>query len=120
MKEMSNHKMIETEDIESLIRMTDELVMNYQGNIDDLERAIGILFAGYYFGWRFLRIAHSKTTIRKFESLLNINIRRFFPALGFQSYRSSGLTQAFNHSNFWKVVQGDIKITNRKHINAAR
>lgn len=86
------------------------------GNIDDLEAAIGVLRMGHHFGWKVLYIAHSKKTIKKFEELLEIKIKDFFEEKGPAAERSTGLNLAETHTNFWKVVSGDIKITNRKDI----
>ncbi|UJP05634.1 MAG: hypothetical protein LZF61_01255 [Nitrosomonas sp.] len=78
--------------------------------------AIGILFTGYYFGWRFLYIVHSKRTVRKYEKVLNIKVTEYFEPTGQLSHRPAGLVAADKHSNFWRCVSGDIQIPNRKLI----
>ncbi len=99
-----------------LIRIEREAVANFDGLLDDLEAALGILRMGDYMGWRVLVLVHNKRTLRKYEDILNIKIKEFFPETGSQSYRSTALKIATNIGNFWKAVSGDIKIVNRKEI----
>lgn len=69
-------------------------------------------------GWRVLVLIHNKRTIRKYEDILDINVREFFPAEASQSHRSVGYSIAKKIGNFWKAVSGDIKIDNRREISA--
>lgn len=94
----------------------DKAITIFQGNIDELESALGMLRVGYHLGWKVLYIVHSKRTIRKYEDILGIKIREIFPETGPSSKRSIGLGLAEKFSNFWRVVSGDIKIENRKSI----
>jgi hypothetical protein len=95
----------------------EDRVISTPGNIDEIEAAIGMLRVGHHFGWKVLYIVHSKRTVRKYEEILGIKIREFFPAEGPSAPRSIGLNLANKMTNFWKVVSGEIKITNRKEIN---
>lgn len=99
-----------------LIRIEREAVANFDGLLDDLEAALGILRMGDYMGWRVLVLVHNKRTLRKYEDILNIKIKEFFPETGSQSYRSTAFKFATSVGNFWKSVSGDIKIENRKEI----
>jgi len=94
----------------------DNAITTFQGNIDELESALGMLRVGHHLGWKVLYIAHSKRTIRKYEDILGIKIREMFPESGPSAKRSIGLSLAEKFSNFWRVVSGDIKIENRKSI----
>lgn len=104
------------EQIQQLQEIEDR-VISTPGNIDEVEAAIGMLRVGHHFGWKVLYIVHSKRTVRKYEEILGIKIRDFFPAEGPSAPRSIGLNLANKMSNFWKVVSGEIKITNRKDIS---
>lgn len=88
----------------------------YKGQFDDLEKAIGMLMMGDYVGWKVLVIVHNKRTIRKYEEILDINIREFYPEEGPAAMRSRGYKMALAASNFWKVVSGDISIENRREL----
>jgi hypothetical protein len=91
-------------------------VLEFHGPFDELEKAIGILRLGHHFGWRVLVLVHSKRTIRKYEEILGITFREFFPAEGPSASRSMGLRMAEKFDNFWKIVSGDIKIEHRSEI----
>lgn len=99
-----------------LMQIAQNAILNYSGDVDVLNSAIGMLFTGHYYGWRFLYIVHSKRTIRKYEKVLNIKVTGYFQSTGPLSHRSAGLAEANKHSNFWKCVSGDIQIPDRKLI----
>lgn len=102
---------------QELLRIEREAVANFSGSLDELQAALGFLRFGDYYGWRVLVIVHNKRTIRKFEQILNINVKEFFVEEGSQSSRSIGLHLAKKIGNFWKVVSGDIKIEDRRIIS---
>lgn len=102
-----------------LIKIEREAVANFRGMLDDLEAALGMLRMGDYMGWRVLVLIHNKRTIRKYEEILNIKLRDFFPAEASQTHRSVGYSIAQKIGNFWKAVSGDIKIENRREISAS-
>lgn len=93
-----------------------EALANYYGSISELSKAIGMLHLGDHLGWRVLVLTHNKRTIRKYESILGIAIRDFFPEEGAAAYRSMGLNAAKALGNFWKVVSGETKVTNKSEI----
>jgi hypothetical protein len=64
-----------------------------------------------------MAIIHSKRTFKKYEEILGIDARSFFPEETPAASRSIGYKIAKTLSNFWKVVSGDIKIDNRRDIN---
>lgn len=91
-------------------------IAGFSGSLEELEKAIGMLMLGYHFGWKVLLLVHSKRTIRKYEKILGIEIKTFFPAEGPSANRSMGLDLAKKIGNFWQVVSGDIKVENRRNI----
>jgi hypothetical protein len=98
------------------MQIAQNAILNYSGDVDVLNSAIGMLFTGHYYGWRFLYIVHSKRTVRKYEKVLDIKVTEYFKPTGPLSHRSAGLAEANKHSNFWKCVSGDIQIPDRKLI----
>ena len=94
-------------------------IASFSGSLEELEKAIGMLMLGYHFGWKVLLLVHSKRTIRKYEKILGIDIKTFFPAEGPSAERSMGLDLAKKIGNFWQVVSGDIKVENRRDIEDA-
>ena len=93
-----------------LVAIEREAVANFYGQLDNLSGALGMLR-------RVLVLIHNKRTIRKYEEILNINIREFFPEEGSQARRSMGYTFAKAVGNFWKAVNGEIKVENRREIS---
>ena len=91
-------------------------VASFSGSLEELEKALGMLMIGYQFGWKVLLLVHSKRTIKKYEKILDIDIKEFFPAEGSSAKRSMGLDLAKQIGNFWQVVSGDIKVDNRRDI----
>ena len=90
-----------------------EAIAEFQGDLIQLEAALGMLRMGHHFGWKVLYLIHSKKTIRNYEEILGKRIRDVFPESGPSSYRSIGFNLAERFSNFWKVAGGDIKIPRR-------
>lgn len=101
-----------------LIRIERDAIARFSGQIDDLEAALGVLRIGHHVGWRVLVLIHNKRTIRKYEEILGITVRDFFPAEGPSHERSVGYSIAKTIGNFWKAVSGAIKIDDRRTISA--
>lgn len=107
---------LSNEQQQQLQEVIDRTIREAHGQLDELESALGMLLLGHHFGWKVLYLIHSKKTVRKYEEILGIKIREFFPERGPSSYRSVGLHVADKASNFWKVVSGDTKIPDRRKI----
>ncbi|MBX3630557.1 MAG: hypothetical protein KF908_11750 [Nitrosomonas sp.] len=45
---------------DELFQIAQTAIYNYSGDIDVLNSALGMLFTGHYYGWRFLYIVHLK------------------------------------------------------------
>lgn len=92
-------------------------IANFYGQLDELEAALGVLRMGDHFGWKVLVLIHNKRTIRKYEEILNIRIRDFFPIEGPSAERSMGYSIAKKIGNFWKAVSGEIRIEKRRELS---
>lgn len=100
-----------------LVSIAQTAAHTFEGPIDELQKAIGMLMTGDLFGWRVLILVHNKRTIRKYEEILGIEVKEFFPEEGPYSYRSIGYTLATKLGNFWKAVSGDVSIDKRREIS---
>lgn len=100
-----------------LIRIEREAIARFSGDITELEAALGVLRVGHHFGWRVLVLIHNKRTLRKYEQILGVTVREFFPAEGPSHERSVGYGWAKKIGNFWKAVSGAIKIEDRRTIS---
>lgn len=96
-------------DVWKLYEAERKAIASFKGSFDELEAAIGMLHLGFHLGWRPLVLIHDKKTIKKYEKILGLEIREYFPPEGPSSHRSLGYTIAKKFSNFWKVVSGEIK-----------
>ena len=79
--------------------------------IDEIESALGMYMVGFHFGWRILYLIHTKKTIRKYETLLNIKVAETFPEYGPDVEKTNAHKILKAASSFWKVVSGDEKTT---------
>jgi len=101
---------------EELVRIANDALNRFTGTADELEKALGMLMLGDYMGWRVLVIIHNKRTIRKYEEILGISVREFFPEEGPIAMRSLGYSIATQLGSFWKVVSGDIPVEDRREL----
>lgn len=93
---------------DEVISIADNAVKNFKGDSTTLESAIGMLVIGRHVGWRVLVLIHEKSTIRKYEQILNINIREVFPEVGPLAQKSIAWRAVQKVGNFWKAVKGEI------------
>ena len=94
-----------------------DAIARFEGNIGTLTSALGFLRLGYQIGWRVLVLTHNKRTVRKYEDILGISVREYFPKDAPGAERSIGLKMAKAAGNFWKVVSGDLKIEDKREIS---
>lgn len=104
------------EETQKLIKLVEDASYEFRGNFDELEAALGMLMVGRLIGWRVLVLIHNKRTIRKYEEILGIKIREFFPETGPLTYKSLGYKLTQNLGNFWKAVSGEFKVENRREL----
>jgi hypothetical protein len=94
-----------------------QAIARFMGQMTTLESAIGMLHMGDHVGWKVLAIVHSPRTLRKYENILDIKVKDFFPEVGLSADRNSGYLAASKLSNFWKAVTGETKIENKQEIH---
>lgn len=108
-KNLHNLAPFSRERIEQLHEIERQAIAGFTGIFDELEAALGVLHLGDHLGWKPLVLIHNKRTIRKYEEILGINIREFFPEEGPSAMRSRGYSIAKKIGNFWKAVSGELK-----------
>lgn len=102
--------LVKPQDAAELVAWLDDITVNYQGDIGDLEAAVGMLMFGRIVGWRVIVLIHNKKTIRKYEQILgDINIREVLPETTEFSEKSVAYTLVKKLGNFWKAVNGEEK-----------
>lgn len=105
------------ERIAELNNIARSAIANYKGQAPTLETAIGMLFVGDHLGWKSLSLIHSRRTLRKYETILGIQIKEFFPEHTKTAERTIAYKALAKISNFWKAVSGEIKIENKQQID---
>lgn len=115
-KNLGRLRKLSPKQLDELHRIEREAIARFEGQIDELESALGMLRLGHHLGWRVLVLVHSKPTIRKYEEILGIKVRELFQEEGPSSERSQGYQIARKLENFWKAVSGDTKIENRREF----
>ena len=99
-----------------LAQVINDAFDRFSGQADDFEKAAGMLMIGDYFGWKALAIIHNKRTIKKYEAILGIEVREFFPEEGPIAMRLRGYEYSVKRGNFWKMDSGDETTENRREI----
>ena len=108
---------ITSEEAKRLVDLVDQAIYEFEGNVDNLEAAIGMLFVGRHVGWRPLLLVHNKRTIRNYEKILgDIDIRKFLPEDTPRSERSRAYKVAKALGKFWKAVSGEVPIEGRRDL----
>jgi len=103
--------------VEELEQIERNAFANFSGQLDELVGALGMLRLGQHVGWRVLVLIHNKRTIRKYEEILGIKVRDYFPEEGPSADRSIGYKFVKKIGNYWKAVSGDIKVESRRLID---
>lgn len=104
---------VTVEQDEELRRIERDAFLHFEGQFDELEKALGMLRLGHHIGWKPLVLIHSKRTIAKYEDILGIKLREVFPEEGPSANRSLGYKVARQLSNFWKAVSGETPVADR-------
>jgi hypothetical protein len=116
-KNLSRLANLSKSDLEELQKVETEAIASFKGDISTLSSALGFLRLGHHVGWRVLVMAYHKATVKKYEDILSIDIRTFFPEEGPSSERSIGLTIAKKLNKFWDIVRGQEKIDGKREIS---
>lgn len=111
---MKRLKPLSVEKLKQLQEIELRAIAKFYGNLDELESALGFLRMGFQYGWKPLAIIHSKKTFKKYEQILNINAQELFPAETPTSDRSIGYSFAKKIANFWRIVNGEEKVENKR------
>lgn len=107
---------VSKEDAHRMVRMMDVAIKEFEGQLDELESAIGMYFVGRLMGWKVLVLIHNKRTIKKYEEILGIEIRNEFEPEGPFVHKSVGYELAQKIGSFWKAVAGEVPLERRRDL----
>lgn len=103
---MSENNIIEPSP-EELAKIWDDAITTYKGNSEKLKNAFGMLMLARTMGWKPVYLMHSRSSIKEYEKILNVDIKIMFPPIGKHPERSMAWRVTSNLSNFWKAVKGE-------------
>lgn len=104
------------EQSQRLVKIIEHATIEYTGNFDELEKAIGMLMVGRLIGWKVLALIHNRRTIIKYEEILGIKIKEEFDDLGPLYKKSVAYAFVEKLGNFWKAVTGEVSVENRREL----
>lgn len=108
---------ISPDEAHKLVTLADRATKEFRGQFDELEAAIGMLMVGRLVGWKVLVLIHNKRTIRKYEEILGITVRDFFPEVGPLAEKSLAFRAVEQIGSFWKAVSGEVKVEGRREMD---
>lgn len=94
--------------IPDIAKIAEDAAKAFKGDMDDLERGIGMLYVAKVYGWRVLYLGNSPAYIRKCEKWLGVVFKEQFPDETTLSRRSLAFRMLKGVTNFWKAVKGEI------------
>jgi hypothetical protein len=94
-----------------LVLKLDQVVVDYAGNVEVLERAIGMLFVARHLGWKPLFLMHDPRTVRRAEKILGVNFRESYPEEGYAARKSIAWKLLNKAHSFWRTLRGDFPYT---------
>lgn len=100
-----------------LMEHFDEITINFKGNLNELEAAIGYFVISRHFGWKPLLLIHDKNTLKKYESILKVNIRDEVPEVGEYANKANAWRAVQKIKSFWKAVKGEVAGIRSQEIN---
>lgn len=87
-----------------------ELLADYKGDSETLERALGALIISRFYGWHVTRVLHNQATYAKYEKAIGMKYSEVSFAETIYSKKSRIYVWAKKWGKFWDVVRG--KYTN--------
>ena len=91
-----------------LVELLDKAIIEFEGDITQLESAIGMLMMSRHLGWKVALLMHDRQTIKKYEEILGIALRDMVPEVGQYAHKSVAWLAVQKISSFWKAVKGEI------------
>ena len=99
-----------------LIGIVDSTIGRYKGDSRRISNAIGYLMMDGVLGWKVTLLMHDRKSIKDYESVLQIDSRKFFPEFGPLAEKSVACRGMKKVGNFWKAVKGEIPAAAKNKI----
>lgn len=92
-------------DEQEMIRKIEQVSIDFVGQLDDLQVAVGMLVVGRLYGWRVTRLISSKRHWAVACSLFG-DLKELLPERGVLSHKSIGLSVIDKTGEYWDFVSG--------------
>jgi len=102
---------------QELVSAIAKAVEKYKGYVPSLEGAIGALFVGKTMGWEVLLLMHNRSTLNKFQKILEIDFQDQMKDRTDFSRKSFAWVWSEKMNNFWKLAKGEIGYSKRSQIH---
>lgn len=100
---------------EELIKKIDEVSLSFTGQFDDLSQIVGMVVMGRLYGWRVVRLVHSR---RSWTLACNYfgDLKDILDEEGRPEYvrKSVGFALVKNVAQYWEIVKGHIAIPHKE------
>jgi len=90
---------------QEMIKKIEDVSANFKGQLDDLTAAIGMVVAGRLYGWRVIRLVHSRR-LWTLSCILFGDLKELLPERGVLAHKSCGLMAVDKAGNYWEVIKG--------------
>ena len=90
------------------VKIVDDAIIGFKGDAHILSSSIGMLALCRKFGWKPIYLIYNKSTVKKYEKVLGVDIRELFTEEGEIAHRSIAFKLMKKAGNFWKSVKGEI------------
>lgn len=84
-----------------------QVIKDYQGDLEVLEKAIGTYVIGLKFGWRVMLLVHDRRTLKKYSDIIGIDLLKELPEVGDYAEKSFAWRAAQKVKSYWKAVRGE-------------
>jgi len=92
---------------EESIKIINEKIADFSGQLDDLQVAVGILAVGRLYGWRVTRLISSKRHWSVACKLFG-DLKELLPERGVLAHKSVGLAIVDKAGDYWGIIKGDV------------
>jgi hypothetical protein len=105
---------------EQMIKKIDDVISNFDGQLDDLTAAVGMVMVGRLYGWRVIRLVNSRRHWMLACKLFG-DLKEFLPDRGALHKKSVGLAIIDKVGDYWDFVNGkvgrdDLPLHQRKKV----
>jgi len=86
------------------IEVAARAIVEFEGQCEVLESAMGAYAMGLTHGWQAMRVLHTSNTLKKYEAILKVDLRERTKQRTWLSRRICGIRIADGFDKFWKAL----------------